>query len=190
MGPAKQGASKSLRKHKRKNNSQPRRANSTEANHGKLPPWQEKPAVDPPVLPRVNFDLMLSPSIYSLQYAQIQGFPEQPWSLMQSMPTSIHPLRSELMDTWTSTNNHLIDMGPHDQFYSPFSFDNTTNESFLAPAAYQTSGVPPPMDLHEWTSLGKYSLASIVPKLTFLRSMSGIWWQRDMANVSWHEYLT
>jgi len=190
MGPAKQSASKSLTKHKRKNNSQPRRANSTEANHGKLPPWQEKQAVDPTVLPRVNSDLMLSPSIYSLQYAQIQGFPEQPWSFIQSSPTPNHPLKPELMGTWASTNNHLIDMGPHDQFYSPFSFDNTTNGSFLAPAAYQTSGVPPPMDLHEWTSLGKYSLASIVPNLTVFRSIHGIRWQRDVAHVTGHEYLT
>lgn len=179
MGSAKQSASKSLIKHKRKNNSQPRRANPTEANHGKLPPWQEKQAVDPTVptvLPRVTSDLMLSPSIYSLQYAQIQGFPEQPWPLRESMPTWNHPFNSELMDTWTSTNNHLIDIGPHDQFDSSFCFNNSAGP-FLAPETYQTSGVPPPTDLPEWTSLGKYSLASIVPNLTVFRSISGIWWQ-------------
>lgn len=39
MSSEKQSASKSLIKHKRKNDSQPRRANSTEANDGKLLPW-------------------------------------------------------------------------------------------------------------------------------------------------------
>jgi hypothetical protein len=171
---AKQSTSDSLIKDQKKNNSQPRRANSIEANYGKLQPWQDKQAIDLSGLPRANSDLTSLPSTYSLQYAQIQGFPEQPWSFIQSSPTPDHPLKPELMGTWASTNNHLIDMGPHDQFYSPFFFDNTTNGSFLAPAAYQTSGVPPPMDLHEWTSLGKYSLASIVPNLTIFRSIPGI----------------
>ena len=190
MGSAKQSASKSLIKHKRKNKSQPRRANSAEANDGKLPPWPDKQAMDATGVPRVSSGLTLSPSIISLRFAQIQGFPEQSWSLSQSMPTTNHPLKSELMDTWTSTNNHLIDMSPHDQFDSPFHFNNAANGPFLAPATYQTSGVPPPMDLPEWTSLGKYSLASIVPNLTVFGSLSGIWWQRDVAHVSGHEYLT
>jgi hypothetical protein len=190
MGSAKQSASKSLLKHKRKNNSQPRRANSNEANDGKLPPWPDKQVMDAPGVPSVSSGLTLSPSIFSLRFAQVQGLPEQSLSLRQSMPTPNHPLKSELMDTWTSTNNHLIDMDPHDQFDSSFCFNNSANAPFLAPASCQLSETPPLMDLPEWSSLSKYCLASTVPNLTVFRSISGIWWQRDMANVSWHEYLT
>ena len=156
MSSEKQGASKSLIKHKRKNDSQPQRANSTEANDGKLLPWQDKEVVDPTGLLRFNSDLTLSQSIYSLQYDQVQGFSEQPWSLIPSMPTPYQPLKSELMGTWTSTDNHLIGMGPHDQLDSSFYFNHPANGPILSPATCQTSEIPPLMDLPEWTSLSKY----------------------------------
>lgn len=190
MGSAKQSASKSLLKHKRKNNSQPRRANSNEANDGKLPPWPHKKAMDATGFHRVSSDLKLAPSIYSLRSAQVQGFPEQPWSQRQSMPTPNHSLESELLGTWTSTNNHLIDLDPPDQFDSSFCFNNLANGPFLAPASCQTSETPQLMDLPEWSSLSKYCLASTVPNLTVFRSIPGIRWQRDVAHVSGHEYLT
>jgi hypothetical protein len=172
------------------NNSQPRGGSSTEANHGKLPPWQHKQAVDPAGLPRVNFDLMLSQPIYSLQYAQIQVFPEPTWSLIQSMPTSYQPPKSDLTGTRTSTDNHSIDMHSHDQFDSSFYLNHSANGRFLAPATCQTSEIPPLVGLPEWTPLSKYCLGSTVPNLTVFRSISGIRWQKDVVHVSRHGYLT
>ncbi|PMD20541.1 hypothetical protein NA56DRAFT_168976 [Hyaloscypha hepaticicola] len=72
------------------------------------------------------------------------------------MPTPYQPLKCELMGTWTSTDNHLIGMGPHDQLDSSFYFNHPANGPILAPATCQTSEIPPLMDLPEWTSLNQY----------------------------------